>query len=62
MRRLLVLVALLCDDERGVGRLSNGTKITVTASLDGHLTTTVVDRVKRARRVEGRPVCEPVGC
>ena len=43
-------------------RLKNGTKITVTASLNGRLTTTVIDRVKRARRVEGRPVCKPVGC
>ena len=43
-------------------RLKNGTKITVTASLNGRLTTTVVDRVRRARRVEGRPVCKPVGC
>ena len=40
-------------------RLKNGTKITVTASLNGRLTTTVIDRVKRARRVEGRPVCKP---
>ncbi|MDA0169793.1 hypothetical protein OJ998_11915 [Solirubrobacter taibaiensis] len=43
-------------------RLKNGTKITTTVTLNNRLTTTVVDRVRRARRVEGRPVCKPVGC
>jgi hypothetical protein len=43
-------------------RLTNGTKITVTVSKPGRLTTTVVDRVSRGRRIEGRPRCTPVGC
>ncbi|MDA0136437.1 hypothetical protein [Solirubrobacter deserti] len=43
-------------------RLRNGTRITVTASMPGRLTTTVTDRVTRGRRVEGRPICKPVGC
>ena len=34
----------------------------VTVSLPGRLTTTVVDRVSRGRRVEGRARCVPVGC
>jgi hypothetical protein len=42
--------------------LKNGTKITVRASLAGRLTTTVVDRVSKGRRVEGRATCVPVGC
>ena len=43
-------------------RLKNGTQITVTASLKGRLTTTVVDRVSKGRRVEGLPRCTPVTC
>jgi len=47
-------------------RLKNGTKITVSASLAGRLTTTVLDRVTRGRRVEGRPACSfsgrPASC
>ncbi|MDA0139111.1 kelch repeat-containing protein [Solirubrobacter deserti] len=43
-------------------RLANGTKITVTVSLPGRLTTTVTDSIARGRRVEGRPRCVPVGC
>jgi hypothetical protein len=42
--------------------LRNGTKITITATLTGRLTTTVVDRVSRGRRIEGRPRCTPVSC
>ena len=43
-------------------RLKNGTTITITVSLKGRLTTTVTDRISKARRVEGRPRCAPVGC
>ncbi|MDA0174670.1 choice-of-anchor D domain-containing protein [Solirubrobacter taibaiensis] len=43
-------------------RLVNGSKITITASMPGRLTTTVTDSITRGRRVEGRPRCVPVGC
>lgn len=43
-------------------RLANGTKITVTVSRPGRLTTTVTDRITKSRRIEGRPRCSPVGC
>jgi N-acetylneuraminic acid mutarotase len=43
-------------------RLTNGTRITITVSKPARLTTTVVDRVSRGRRIEGRPRCTPVGC
>ena len=43
-------------------RLANGAKITITVSMPGRLTTTVTDRIAKARRVEGRPRCTPVGC
>ena len=43
-------------------RLANGTRITITVSKAGRLTTTVTDRVSRGRRIEGRPRCTPVGC
>jgi hypothetical protein len=43
-------------------RLVNGTKITITVSMPGRLTTTVTDRIAKGRRVEGRPSCTPVGC
>ena len=43
-------------------RLANGTKITITVTKAGRLTTTVTDRVSRGRRIEGRPRCVPVGC
>jgi hypothetical protein len=42
-------------------RLRNGTRITVQASLSGRLTTTVVDRVSKGRRIEGRPACSISG-
>jgi N-acetylneuraminic acid mutarotase len=43
-------------------RLINGTRITVTVTLPGRLTTTVHDKIARARRTEGRPRCTPVAC
>ena len=43
-------------------RLAHGTKITITVSKPGRLTTTVTDRITRGRRIEGRPRCTPVGC
>ena len=43
-------------------RLVNGTKITISVSKPGRLTTTVIDRIAKARRVEGRPSCTPVTC
>ena len=43
-------------------RLGNGTRITVTVSMPGRLTTTVTDRVAKSRRTEGRPRCTPIGC
>jgi hypothetical protein len=43
-------------------RLSHGSKITITVSKPGRLTTTVTDRISRGRRIEGRPRCAPVGC
>lgn len=38
-------------------RLANGTRITITVTAPGRLTTTVRDRITRGRRVEGRPRC-----
>jgi hypothetical protein len=42
-------------------RLKNGTRITVTVSLPGRLTTTVIDRVRSGRRIEGRRRCYTPG-
>ena len=42
-------------------RLKAGTKITVTVSMPGRLTTTVVDRVRNGRRVAGRRHCYTPG-
>jgi hypothetical protein len=42
-------------------KLTNGARITVTATLAGRLTTTVVDRIAKGRRIEGRPTCSLSG-
>ena len=42
-------------------RLKPGTRITVTVSMPGRLTTTVVDRVRNGRRVSGRRHCYTPG-
>ena len=42
-------------------RLANGTRVTVTVSMPGRLTTTVYDSIARGRRSEGRPRCTAPG-
>ncbi|MDA0168981.1 carbohydrate binding domain-containing protein [Solirubrobacter taibaiensis] len=41
--------------------LRNGTRITVKVTMPGRLTTTVVDRVAKRRRIEGRRACVQPG-